>query len=116
MRQNSILTGCVLMATGIAFGAFGAHALRGAVSQSDLDIWEKAVFYQIVHGLAFLIISTFKISSSTALALGLGTLIFSGSLYLLVLTGVRELGAITPIGGTLLILGWVMLAIQSRKV
>lgn len=109
------------MAIGVACGAFGAHGLRDTVSASDLNIWEKAVFYQLIHSLSALIVinSPSFITEKAARRISLlflgGTVIFSGSLYLLVLTNTRWLGAITPIGGASFILAWVMLALSGLK-
>lgn len=110
---------CFLMAAGIAFGAFGAHGLADRISSKDLGIFEKAVFYHIVHALALIILNCSSqlaslVSESclrnTNLLLFFGILIFSGSLYLLVILQQHYLGAITPIGGICFILGWLYLA------
>lgn len=110
------------MAIGVGCGAFGAHGLRDVVTPNDLQIWEKAVFYQLIHGLAALAVVLtpetlipHRKSRFVATLFLLGTLIFSGSLYLLVLSGQRWLGAITPIGGTSYIMGWVILAVATYQ-
>ena len=107
----------VLGAVAVACGAFGAHGLEGRIPAHDLDIWNKAVHYQLWHALAMLAVAagfdTWKRPAAVGLCFGLGTCIFSGSLYLLVLSGVKVLGAITPIGGVLMIAGWLlMLAVR----
>ncbi len=106
----------ILAAVAVAAGAFGAHGLRGTLGEADLAIFETAVRYHLVHAVALLAVAWTMDrwpgglgSISAALIIG-GILIFSGSLYLLVLTGPRWLGAITPVGGVLLIAGWVVLA------
>ena len=107
----------LLLATGVMFGAFGAHALRDRLPATDLDIYNKAVMYQLIHALGIGMIALLGMTQldlqSACLRGGAillaGTIIFSGSLYLLVLTDTRWLGAITPIGGTLMIAGWLML-------
>jgi uncharacterized membrane protein YgdD (TMEM256/DUF423 family) len=111
----------ILLAIGVACGAFGAHGLRGVVPDSDLLIWEKAVFYHLIHGLAALALVLFNSSvvtheraSRVALALIISVTIFSGSLYLLVLTNTRWLGAITPLGGLGFIVSWLYLALKSK--
>jgi uncharacterized membrane protein YgdD (TMEM256/DUF423 family) len=111
----------ILLAIGVACGAFGAHGLRGVVPDSDLLIWEKAVFYHLFHGLAALALVLFNSSvvtheraSRVALALIISVTIFSGSLYLLVLTNTRWLGAITPLGGLGFIVSWLYLALKSK--
>ena len=110
------------MATGVAFGAFGAHALKDAVSPGDLQIWEKAVLYQLVHGVSALVLTSSEqiipraSNRSRAAALMLTSVcIFSGTLYLLVLTGHRWLGMITPIGGMGFILSWLYVAFQVLR-
>lgn len=110
------------MAIGVACGAFGAHGLRDILSPNDMQIWEKAVLYQLIHSLAALTIialpttgvSTSKARLISALFL-FGVLIFSGSLYTLVLTNQRWLGAITPLGGTSFIVAWVILAVAGWR-
>jgi uncharacterized membrane protein YgdD (TMEM256/DUF423 family) len=109
----------VSLAVSVACGAFGAHALRDTISPSDLAIWEKAVLYQMVHSLGalFLAMTTHpalkKPRTNTIVSLLLiSVLIFSGSLYLLVLLQQRWLGAITPLGGTGFIVAWLLLALQ----
>lgn len=110
---------CCLIAAGIGLGAFGAHGLADKLSAKDLGIFEKAVFYHLVHALALLILNSSTPLRSwvsenclrnTSLLLLFGILVFSGSLYLLVILQQRWLGAITPIGGISFILGWIYLA------
>lgn len=108
-----------LLALGVGCGAFGAHALRDSLSPADLQIWEKAVLYHLVHGLAALVIASIPsatIGSAARARLGalmLGSvLVFSGSLYVLVLSGMRWLGMVTPLGGMGFIIGWLLLAYQ----
>src|SRR5262245_8949072 len=115
----------LLGALAVACGAFGAHALRshfardGEVSQSDehkLATWETAARYQMYHALALLAVGLLADRRPSPLlhaaggAMTIGTLVFSGCLYGLVLSGPAVLGAIVPIGGSLLILGWILLA------
>jgi uncharacterized membrane protein YgdD (TMEM256/DUF423 family) len=106
---------------GVALGAFGAHALRASLEPRDLEIFETAVRYQLVHAVALLGVGILWARwSSTALTasgwlLIAGTVIFSGSLYLLVFTGARWLGAVTPLGGAAFLLGWLALAWAAVK-
>ena len=93
----------------VLLGAFGAHALRSRVAPELLTTWTTASTYHLVHSLALLAASSAQASGACGL-LAAGTLVFSGSLYALVLTGRRGLGAVTPIGGLLLVAGWVALA------
>lgn len=96
-------------------GAFGSHGLKGRLSPEDLDIFETAVRYQMFHGLALLVLAALasRLSSwgltLTALLWVIGVTIFSGSLYLLTLTGIRWWGAVTPIGGVTMLAGWFAL-------
>jgi uncharacterized membrane protein YgdD (TMEM256/DUF423 family) len=116
MNWSAIAAICLALAVGT--GAFGAHALKGRLDPYSMGIWEKAVFYDIIHSLGLLVVSllprtgTFPTSAASTVCwlLFSGVLIFCGSLYILALTGVRTLGAITPIGGVCFIAGWLVLA------
>jgi uncharacterized membrane protein YgdD (TMEM256/DUF423 family) len=116
--MNWSAIGAIFLAASIATGAFGAHALRGRLDAYSLGIWEKAVFYDIIHSLGILVVSllprtgTFPVGSASTVCwlLAAGVLIFCGSLYTLALTGVRTMGAITPIGGVCFMAGWLLLA------
>ena len=102
-------------ALAVAFGAFGAHALKGRVSAEDLETWKTASMYHFIHTLAILFNSS-KVSNRIPLSNKLlfsGMVVFSGSLYTLVLTSQKKLGAVTPIGGVLMIGGWIALAIEN---
>jgi len=111
----------VLGGLGVAFGALGAHKLEGVLNPSQLETWHTAVKYQMIHVLVIMIILLYggaKMSLPANFFL-IGTLLFSGSLYLLSakdalgLDGLTKIiGPITPIGGLLLIVGWVILAIK----
>ncbi len=106
------------LALAVAMGAFGAHALRDRLDPYAMGVYEKAVFYHFVHALGLLIVSLLpRVGVLTAGAgrwvcgcLAAGIVLFSGSLYLLAMTGVRAFGAITPIGGVAFIVGWLLLA------
>ncbi|HWB86079.1 MAG TPA: DUF423 domain-containing protein [Bryobacteraceae bacterium] len=99
-------------------GAFGAHGLKNRLDAYSMEVYEKAVFYHMIHALGMLIVAVLPKSgvlseSSGAWVCGLllaGIVLFSGSLYLLAVTGVRILGAITPLGGLSFIAAWLMLA------
>ena len=101
-------------ASAVALGAFGAHGLRSRVAAELLVTWETAAHYHQLHAVALLALALFTAATGKATTwptalIAAGTLVFSGSLYLLVLTGQRWLGAITPLGGVLLIAGWLSL-------
>lgn len=122
MKNKLFSIAALSMALGVACGAFGAHALRGAIPETDLDIWEKAVFYHLIHGLAMLMVLVTptalleeRRASRVAKLFLFGAVVFCGSLYTLVLTNIRWLGAITPIGGVCFIIGWVLLGLSVGK-
>jgi uncharacterized membrane protein YgdD (TMEM256/DUF423 family) len=99
----------------VALGAFGAHALKAHLAALNMgDVWEKAVFYHLIHAVVLLYLAgrpTFaRLPWSFFLV---GIILFSGSLYLLAYTGVKWLGAITPLGGLCLLAGWAILAIRG---
>lgn len=100
----------------VLLGAFGAHALRATLSEADLATFEIGVRYQMYHALALVAVAWASTQWSAATvslagwAFVFGIVVFSGSLYVLVLTGQRWLGAVTPIGGVALIVGWGLLA------
>jgi uncharacterized membrane protein YgdD (TMEM256/DUF423 family) len=108
--------GAVFAALGVAAGAFGAHGLKARVSPEMLAVFETGVRYHLIHALALLAVAwaSTRWTSAAIRAAGwlfvVGILVFSGSLYLLTLTGIRALGAITPIGGVAFIMGWLLLA------
>ncbi|MFL3052126.1 MAG: DUF423 domain-containing protein [Candidatus Neomarinimicrobiota bacterium] len=110
-----IIAGSFFAALAVIFGAFGAHGLKSKVSPEDLIIFETGVRYQMYHALGLVLlgllgmITSFSISQLPALFFVIGIIIFSGTLYLIPLTGIRWLGAITPIGGIAFIAGWFML-------
>jgi len=113
--RSFTLLASILGFVGVALGAFGAHALRESLSPRDLEIFETAVRYQLVHAVALLGVAgaTTRWPESSAVLAGwlfvAGVVVFSGSLYLLVLSGQRWLGAVTPLGGVALLAGWVAL-------
>ncbi len=120
MMKLFIILGAICTMMSVGTGAFGAHGLEGKLSDKYMSVWEKAVNYQMYHGLGLIIIGV--ISGTTSInvnwagwLLFLGVVFFSGSLYILALTQIRILGAITPIGGVLFIAGWLMLIISTFK-
>lgn len=115
-QRNTLLTGAVLGGLAVAIGAFGAHALQPLLTErGTAHTFELAVRYQFYHTFAVffagVLMNNFpsRHIGRAAVCFVLGIIIFCGSLYLLAVTGVRMLGAITPIGGVLFIAGWVLL-------
>lgn len=107
-------------AIAVAAGAFGAHALKERLNEQDLATWETAARYQVTHALALLFVSRMLARGVAGTALAgwgfvVGTIVFSGSLYLLVLLDQRWLGAVTPIGGVAFIAGWLALAAAMAR-
>jgi len=109
--------GAVMAALGVALGAFGAHSLRSLVTPERLAVFETGVRYHLVHALAVLAAAGAAYAAPQAAGprwagalFALGVLLFSGSLYLLVWTGVTTWGAVTPLGGLAFIAGWIALA------
>ena len=118
MDRTFLLIGSTLGFLGVAFGAFGAHALRARLSPELLAVFETGVRYQMYHAIAVLIVAAAMGHSGRARLLVIagwfftsGIVLFSGSLYALALTGVGILGAVTPIGGLLFLAGWACLAL-----
>ena len=106
---------------GVAFGAFGAHALRSRLEPDMLAVFETGVRYQMYHAFAVFAAAwafarwprrVFGVAGALFLA---GIVVFSGSLYLLALTGQRWLGAVTPLGGLAFLTGWLMLAFGAWR-
>jgi uncharacterized membrane protein YgdD (TMEM256/DUF423 family) len=120
IAKTAATIGALFAGLAVAAGAFGAHALRNRLQPRDLEIFETAARYQMYHGLA-LLFAAWMIDRGMAQAglaawgFTIGTVIFSGSLYLMVFTGMRWLGAITPIGGVAMLVGWVALMLAARN-
>ncbi|MBQ02384.1 MAG: hypothetical protein CL477_17075 [Acidobacteria bacterium] len=114
-------TGAVLCGLGVLLGAFGAHGLRDRVAADMLVVYETGVRYHLTHALGVLAVAWAASrwpNAWTGSAGGLfvaGVVLFSGSLYLMAVTGVRWLGAITPIGGVCFVVGWVALAVGALR-
>lgn len=108
--------------TAVAMGAFGAHAFKAALSPEALAIYQTGALYHLVHaaalfGAALLARddSMARLANWAGCAFAIGIVFFSGSLYVLALSGQKWLGAITPIGGTLFIAGWALIAIAGWR-
>lgn len=121
MGASWFAIGALAGAIGVGLGAFGAHGLKTRVSAEMLAVFETGARYQLIHALALLAVgwAATRWPGGWTTAAGwlfvAGILIFSGSLYVMSLTGARWLGAITPIGGLSLILGWLALATAAMR-
>ena len=118
--MNWIRLGVVFVGVSVILGAFGAHVMKDVLSDEWMAIFEKAVYYQAVHGLAlcFLGILEQQISRSfkwVGRLFCFGIIVFSGSLYSLVCFNLPLMGAVTPVGGVSLIVAWGMLLYQLKK-
>jgi uncharacterized membrane protein YgdD (TMEM256/DUF423 family) len=107
---------------GVALGAFGAHGLKTRVAPEMLSVWQTGVQYHLIHALALLLIGILcqmmpdaSLVRYAGWSLQLGILLFSGSLYVLVLSGVKSLGMITPLGGVAFLVGWLLLALAAWR-
>ena len=122
MAKLFIVLGSVSGMLAVVFGAFGAHALKSRLDDYAMGVFETAVQYHFYHSFALLAVGILALSQPETMLLKssgwlffLGLLIFSGSLYVLSLTGLRWLGAITPLGGLAFIAGWACLAVSNWK-
>ena len=116
-----LVSGAIFGFLSVALGAFGAHSLRNLLDDYGKSIYEKAVIYQMFHTVALLAVGWLQHSTKEAsLSIAgwgffLGILLFSGSLYLLAGTGLKWLGAITPVGGVAFLLGWFWFVVSILK-
>ncbi len=114
--MSAVRLGAVTLLMAVVLGAFGAHGLKARVAADAMKIYETGVFYHFVHGLAILILGFAAAPlknpklENASWVFALGILVFSGSLYGLALGGPRALGMITPVGGIIFILGWLLVA------
>jgi len=121
MARWWLLIGSIAGLLGVAGGAFGAHALKTRLSEQMLANFETGTRYLLVHAVALLVVGVLASRPDTASlrlvggAFTFGMVVFTGSLWLMALTDTRWLGAITPIGGTALIVGWTALAIAAAR-
>jgi uncharacterized membrane protein YgdD (TMEM256/DUF423 family) len=116
-RQKLLQVTAVLGACAVALGAFAAHGLKGLLAENKTaEVWHTAVFYHFIHVLAMLVAAlredVFRRAAWWFFLVGV--LIFSGSLYILAITKIGWLGAVTPLGGVSLILGWLALALPLK--
>ncbi|SFX46075.1 Uncharacterized membrane protein YgdD, TMEM256/DUF423 family [Thermoactinomyces sp. DSM 45891] len=117
-----LLLGSLNMALSIALGAFGAHGLKGKVAEKMIANWNTGAHYHMIHALGMLIVGILlsKVQDSGMLTTSgwlmlVGVVLFSGSLYVMAVTGVTKLGAITPIGGLAFIMAWILMAAVAYK-
>lgn len=123
ISNKIISSAAILICLSICFGAFGAHALKAKMDVYSTSIFEKAVFYHVTQSIALMLIGILpKLgilketqANSIFLLILFGIIVFSGSLYALAVSGLKWLGAITPIGGTSLIVAWALLAYRIIK-
>ena len=122
MAKLSLLFASISGFISVALGAFGAHALKAHLEELNYtNVFETAVRYQFYHSLLLFVVSFLLILAPvkwfrySSLSLMAGILLFSASLYVLAMTGIRSLGMITPFGGVFLLLGWVFLALGINQ-
>jgi len=117
-----ITIGALLGGLSVGLGAFGAHALKNRLPVESLAVFETGARYQMYHAIVLLFVGILSIKvdswliTSAGLCFTLGTILFSTSLYMLVLTDNKALGIITPIGGSILIIGWLLLSIAALRI
>lgn len=122
MFRKAAAVGCVLAALAVMLGAFGSHVLKGQLSQDDLATFQTGVHYHMFHAIAIIVAAIVAGSSERAgkavwayRFFVAGIVLFSGSLYVLVIADIRQLGAVAPLGGTSFIIGWLLLALACLK-
>lgn len=120
--RNYVIVGSLVMALAVALGAFGAHILKDAISPEMLEIYHTGNHYHMVHGIGLILIvllyeklNNSKLIKWSARLILSGIIIFSGSLYVLAISGYTMLGAVTPIGGVCFITGWILLGVAVLK-
>lgn len=121
--MNWTAVGAILLAFAVGLGAFGAHGLKGRLDAYSMGVYEKAVLYHFLHALGILLVALLARAgvigaagqARAAWLLFVGILLFSGSLYVLAVSGIRALGAITPLGGLAFIAGWLVLAYEALR-
>ena len=119
--RDLLLAGVAASLLGVAAGAFGAHALSGRVPEEMLTIFETGVRYQMYHGLALVALAAVAarwpdpLWGLAGVLFAVGIVVFSGSLYTLAVTGVRWLGAVTPVGGLAFLAGWAVAGVAGWR-
>lgn len=121
MSKLILLTASILLALAVAIGAFGAHGLKAHLSTEMIQVYKTGVEYHFYHALGLVLIGIFSITfpsgllNWSALLLVSGIILFSGSLYILSVTGIKWIGAITPLGGISFIAGWLLFFLAVWK-
>ena len=117
-----LILGAINAFLAVALGAFGAHGLEGKITEKYLKTWNTAVQYQMFHAIGLFIVaflaerfSQVNLITTAGWSLFVGIILFSGSLYVLSVSGIKILGAITPLGGVAFLLGWVLLLLAAAK-
>ena len=118
MASNWFVTGALAAGIGVVLGAFGAHGLKSLATEQGLAWWETGARYQLIHAVALVLLGLLQHHRPGGVAAGwaflLGSAVFSGTLYAMALGAPRWLGAVTPIGGLAMMLGWLLLALHAR--
>ena len=120
--RPALVLGALFALLAVMAGAFGAHGLRGVVDARGLEVFQTAVTYQIYHSLALILVAILPVAGLSRRLLGVaagffvaGILLFSGSLYLLVLTDLRWMGPVTPVGGIGFMVGWILVLMAGFR-
>ncbi|ARM82761.1 membrane protein [Marinobacter salarius] len=120
--RPALVLGALFALLAVMAGAFGAHGLRGVIDERGLEVFQTAVTYQIYHSLALILVAILPIAGLSRRLLGIaagffvaGILLFSGSLYLLVLTDLRWMGPVTPVGGIGFMVGWILVLMAGFR-
>jgi uncharacterized membrane protein YgdD (TMEM256/DUF423 family) len=122
MLKTFLLLGSLNAFLSVAIGAFGAHALKSRLSTDMLSVYNTGVQYHMIHAIGLILIALLSdrlgnspLVTASGWSLLIGIILFSGSLYVLSISGIKILGAITPLGGVAFLLGWILLAIAALK-
>ncbi len=121
MSKTILMTASVVLTLAVIIGAFGAHGLKSHLSNEMMQVYKTGVEYHFYHALGLLLIGVLSVSMPSgllnwsAIFLTLGIILFSGSLYIMAITGIKWLGAITPLGGLSFITGWIILFVAVWK-
>ncbi len=120
--RPALVLGALFALLAVMAGAFGAHGLRGVIDERGLEVFQTAVTYQIYHSLALILVAILPVAGLSRRLLGVaagffvaGILLFSGSLYLLVLTDLRWMGPVTPVGGIGFMVGWILVLMAGFR-